>query len=82
MDMDNLKEMAGKFFKGCGCLTVGTFLILLIIGIFVDDDEKTESTEETAQQTEQVEKKDSVIVNEPLEGDPIRNWMISLAWVA
>lgn len=70
MDVDNLKEMAGKFFKGCGCLTVGTFLILLIIGIFVDDDERTESTEETAQQTEQVEKKDSVIVNEPLEGDP------------
>ena len=23
MDVDNLKEMAGKFFKGCGCLTVG-----------------------------------------------------------
>jgi hypothetical protein len=39
MDVDNIKEMAGKFFKGCGCLTVGSFLILLIIGIFVDDEE-------------------------------------------
>ena len=70
MDVDNIKEMAGKFFKGCGCLTVGTFLILLIIGIFVDDEETKESTEETVQQTEQAEKKDSVVVNEPLEGDP------------
>ena len=70
MDVDNIKEMAGKFFKGCGCLTVGTFLILLIIGIFVDDEETKEATNETAQQTEQAEKKDSVVVNEPLEGDP------------
>ena len=70
MDVDNIKEMAGKFFKGCGCLTVGTFLILLIIGIFVDDEETKEATKETAQQTEQAEKKDSVVVNEPLEGDP------------
>jgi len=44
--------------------------MLILIGIFADDDEKKDDTEETAQQTEQVEKKDSVIVNEPLEGDP------------
>ena len=62
--------MAGKFFKGCGCLTVGFFILVMIVGIFADDDEKTESTEETVQQTEQAEKKDSVVVNEPLEGDP------------
>ena len=54
MDVDNLKEMAGKFFKGCGCLTVGFFILVMIVGIFADDDEK----------------KDSVVVNEPLEGDP------------
>ena len=70
MDVDNIKEMAGKFFKGCGCLTVGFFILMIIVGIFSDDDEKKKSTEETVQQTEQVEKKDSVIVNEPLEGDP------------
>ena len=48
MDVDNLKEMAGKFFKGCGCLTVGFFIL--------------------------VTSRSKVI--------PIRNWMISLAWVA
>ena len=38
MDVDNLKEMAGKFFKGCGCLTVGFFILVMIVGIFADDD--------------------------------------------
>ena len=70
MDTSNLKEYLGKFLKGCGCLTIGSVVLIIIIGIFVDDEEKTDATEETAQQTEQVEKKDSVIVNEPLEGDP------------
>ena len=70
MDVDNIKEMMGKFFKGCGCLTVGFFILLLIVGIFADDDEKKETVEEIVQQTEQVEKTDSVVVNEPLEGDP------------
>ena len=70
MDTSNLKEYTGKFLKGCGCLTIGFVVLMVIVGIFVDDEEKTDATEETAQQTEQVEKKDSVIVNEPLEGDP------------
>ena len=60
----------GKFLKGCGCLTIGFVVLIVIVGIFVDDEEKSDATNETAQQTEQVEKKDSVIVNEPLEGDP------------
>ena len=70
MDKSNFKEYIGKFLKGCGCLTIGSIVLLIIVGIFVDDEEKTDETGETAQQTEQVEKKDSVIVNEPLEGDP------------
>lgn len=70
MDTSNFKEYIGKFLKGCGCLTIGSIVLLIIVGIFVDDEEKTDETGETAQQTEQVEKKDSVIVNEPLEGDP------------
>lgn len=68
------KELGSKVFKGCGCLSIGfcAFLILLgIIGTCVGDDEK-EKTDEEAAQTEQVEKKDSVIVNEPLEGDPYK----------
>ena len=69
MDISNFKEYMGKFLKGCGCLTIGSIVLLIIVGIFVDDEEK-KGDEETSQQTEQVEKKDSVIVNEPLEGDP------------
>jgi len=63
------KEIVNKGLKGCGCLSLGFFLLCIVMAIFVDDDEKTDEAD-TAQQTEQVEKKDSVIVNEPLEGDP------------
>ena len=70
MDTNNFKQMTGKFLKGCGCLSLGFFVLMVIVGIFADDDEKKDATEDVAQQTEQVEKKDSVIVNEPLEGDP------------
>ena len=70
MDMNSFKETMGKVLKGCGCLSIGSFVLLLIVGIFVDDEEKKDVEEETVQKTEQVEKKDSVIVNEPLEGDP------------
>ena len=70
MDMNSFKETMGKVLKGCGCLSIGSFVLLLIVGIFADDEEKKDVEEETVQKTEQVEKKDSVIVNEPLEGDP------------
>ena len=70
MDASNFKDYMGKFLKGCGCLTIGFVVLMVIIGIFVDDDEKKDGSDESAQQTEQVEKKDSIIVNEPLEGDP------------
>ena len=70
MDASNFKEYISKFLKGCGCLTIGFIVLMIIVGIFVDDDEKKDGSDESAQQTEQVEKKDSVIVNEPLEGDP------------
>ena len=70
MDASEIKGYMGKFLKGCGCLSIGFFVMLILIGIFTDDDEKKDDAEETAQQIEQVEKKDSVIVNEPLEGDP------------
>ena len=70
--MSNIGEMMGKVFKGCGCLSIGFFILLVLVAIFSDDEEKTETTEETVQKTEQTEKKDSVIVNEPLEGDPYK----------
>ena len=66
-----IKEITSRFLKGCGCLTVGFVLLCILLAIFVpDNDEK--STDEPAQGTEQVEQKDSVVVNEPLEGDPYK----------
>ena len=68
------KELGSKVFKGCGCLSIGFCAMLILLGIIgtcVGDDEK-EKADEPAAQTEQVEKKDSVIVNEPLEGDPYK----------
>ena len=50
-------------------MTIGFFLLCFIIALFDDDDDKKDDDKATAK-TEQVEKKDSVIVNEPLEGDP------------
>ena len=70
--MADFKEVIGKVFKGCGCLSIGFCVLLVIVGLFADDEESTEVTDETTQKTEQVEKKDSVIVNEPLEGDPYK----------
>ena len=70
--MADFKEVIGKVFKGCGCLSIGFCVLLVIVALFADDEESTEVTDETTQKTEQVEKKDSVIVNEPLEGDPYK----------
>ena len=70
--MTDFKEVMGKIFKGCGCMSIGFCVLLVIVALFADDEESTEVTEETTQKTEQVEKKDSVIVNEPLEGDPYK----------
>ena len=67
----------GKFLKGCGCLSIGFFVLLIIIGIFADDDDNKKALEELAQKTEQVQKsmekenhQDTVVVNQPTEGDP------------
>ena len=68
--MDDIKRVLGKIFKGCGCLSIGFFILIVVVAIFSDDDEKTDVTDENKDKTEQVEKKDSVIVNEPLETDP------------
>ena len=70
--MSDFKEIVGKIFKGCGCLSIGFFVLVVIVAIFSDDDESTDTTDEETPKTEQVEKKDSVIVNEPLAGDPYK----------
>ena len=77
MDTSNMKGYMGKFLKGCGCLSIGFFVLLIIIGIFADDDDNKKALEELAQKTEQVQKsmekenhQDTVVVNQPTEGDP------------
>ena len=70
--MSDFKQVMGKVFKGCGCLSIGFVVLCILVAIFADDEENTDVTDESAQKTEQVEKKDSVIVNEPLEGDPYK----------
>ena len=64
------KYMTNKFLKGCGCLSIGGVLlivVLAIIGSFIPDEEAEQAEVKTELTTE---KKDSVVVNEPLEGDP------------
>ena len=71
--MADFKEVKDKVLKGCGCMAISTFALIVVLGIigaFVDDDEETDTSDNTAQNIEQVEKKDTVIVNDPLEGDP------------
>ena len=70
----DIKEATSKGLKGCGCLSIGMFLLVMIIGIFApdpDDEEveklKKELSEKVASETTQ---QDSVVVNDVLEGDP------------
>ena len=70
----DFKEFTSKFLKGCGCLSVGTFLLLIIIGIFAPDpsDEEVEKLKKELNERVESEKtqQDSVVVNDVLEGDP------------
>ena len=71
----DFKGIRDKVFKGCGCLSIGTLVFAVILGIigsFIDDEENQD--EQTAKDKTEVqeEKKDSVVINEPLEGDPYK----------
>ena len=82
MDFQDIKN---KTLQGCGCLSIGftvMFFALIIIGICVDDEE-SDSKEKTEQKDSTTVKKDSVVVNEPLQGDPYRelNELIGLTQV-
>ena len=74
MDLSDLKQTLNKVLKGCGCMSIAFFGLLVLVAIFSDDDESKSDTDNSDQKekTEQVEKKDSVIVNEPLAGDPYK----------
>ena len=63
-----------NIFKGCGCLSIGGVAMMILLGIIGtcvgDKDGETEEMVKTA--LAETEKKDSVVVNEPLEGDPYK----------
>ena len=67
------KEFYDKFLKGCGCLTIGGIAMMILLGIIgtcLGDDKDGETKEQLKAALAEAQKKDSVIVNEPLEGDP------------
>ena len=68
------KNFGGKFLQGCGCLSIGLVVCIILICIIpIDgDDEESGEGEKQEQATEQVEKKDSVVVTEVMEGDPYK----------
>ena len=69
------REFRDKFLKGCGCLSIGIFVLTLVlycIGSTVENEEETEAQTEQIEQEVEVEEKDSVVVNQPLEGDPYK----------
>lgn len=73
-----MNQYLDKIFKGCGCLTIGSVAFMILIGIIgtcVEDDKEGEAQEKAnaaLAETAKEDKKDSVIVNEPLEGDPYK----------
>ena len=70
----DIKEATSKGLKGCGCLSIGMFLLVMIIGIFAPDpsDEEVEKLKKELNEKVESEKtqQDSVVVNDVLEGDP------------
>ena len=71
MDFQDIKN---KTLQGCGCVSIGIVILMIIvvlIGIYADEED---SEDAAATPTEQVDsaqvKKDSVVVTEPLQGDP------------
>ena len=68
------KEFYDKFLKGCGCLTIGGIAMMILLGIIgtcLGDDKDGETKEQLKAALAEAQKKDSVIVNEPLEGRSI-----------
>ena len=69
----DIQELKNKTLQGCGCVSIGIVILLFIvilIGIYAEDEEQETSKAATEQQDSTTVKKDSVVVNEPLQGDP------------
>jgi len=74
MDWEKIKEIINKVTKGCGCMSISFIALLFAVALCTDDDENKDDSDdaEKTEQTDKAEKKDSVIVNEPLQGDPYK----------
>ena len=70
----DFKQIFDKTLKGCGCMTISLIGLMFFVALFTDDDENKDDNDdaEKTEQTVKEEKKDSVIVNEPLQGDPYK----------
>ena len=71
----DIKELRNKTLQGCGCVSIGIVILLVIvilIGIYAEDEEQEASKAVTEQHDSTMVKKDSVVVNEPLQGDPYK----------
>ena len=71
----DIKELRNKTLQGCGCVSIGIVILLIIvilIGIYAEDEEQEASKAVTEQHDSTMVKKDSVVVNEPLQGDPYK----------
>ena len=67
MDKNTAISTTKKFFMGCGVLSFAMFVIVLCIGILVDDDEQQVTDSQVSQSDGGA---DSVKVQDVLEGDP------------
>lgn len=74
MDWEKIKEVINKVTKGCGCMSICFIALLFAVALCTDDDENKDDSDdaEKTEQTVKEEKKDSIIVNEPLQGDPYK----------
>ncbi len=61
----NIKAFISKILKGCGCLSIGFTLFIVIIAVAFGDDEQVEDPKPKTQDT-------TVVITPPLEGDPMK----------
>ena len=62
-----------KILKGCGCLSIGGFAFLVILGLIgtcIDDDKESKDETEVTASADSLKKDTVTVVNKVLEGDP------------
>ena len=72
MDFHDIKN---KTLQGCGCLSIGIvimMMIVILIGIYADDEDVKDSVAPKEYKDSTMVKKDSVVMTEPLQGDPYK----------